>query len=733
MPDEPLSGDKIWGAKGGVSWPGLADLRAMAVGVLFVALSSLILVVQIPENEGAQQIKVGDVAQRDVLAPHHITYISDVSTKAARDRAAVSVPQIYDPPDTRIARQQVGRARQIFDYFDSVRADTYASLDDKRGLIAAVTDLTLTDSVIGSMLAASDETWNTIKTEALSVLDQAMRAEVRSDGLSITRRRLPMLLHLEVSDQAATVAVAIAEDLIQPNTFVNEERTAEERRLASENVQPVTVTYEKNESVLRVGDLVRPEDIEALQELGLQQPAFELPDVIGTIGYVALIALVMGLYLVRFRPRALDKPRYQGLLLLLLLMFIGLARGMIPGHTLLPYLFPMAALSIMLAALIEVQLGVLATLLVGLIVGYIAGGSLELTIYSVMSGLVGIFSLGRVERVNRLLWSSVYVALMNVAIVLIFRVPTGDFDSVGLLQLMATAAANGALSASLTLIGFFLVGNLMGITTSLQLQDLARPTQPLLRQLLLRAPGTYHHSLMVSNLAEQAAERVGADALLARVGAYYHDIGKAVRPYFFVENQIEGVNVQDRLDPRTSAQIIISHVKDGLDLARSHRLPRDVRVFIPEHQGTGLIKYFYHQALEQGDNAAQVDEADFRYPGPKPQSKETGIVMLADSSEAAVRAERPTSVDEIDKIVRCVIADKLNSGELDECDLTMRDLDRCRAAFVEVLQGIFHPRTKYPGQAVEELAPANPVAALSPPQPASPALPAAESAPELEG
>ncbi len=732
MPDDPLSGNKILDAKGNASWPGLADLRAMAVGVLFVALSSLILVAQIPEDAGAQQIKVGDVAQRDVLAPRHITYVSEVSTKAARARAAASVSEIYDPPDARIARQQVGRARQIFDYFDSVRADTYASAADKRELIAAVTDLTMTDNIIDGMLAASDETWNTIKTEALSVLDQAMRAEVRPDGLAITRRRLPMLLHLEVSDQAATIAVSIAEDLIQPNTFVNEERTAEERRLASENVQPVTITYEKNESVLRVGDLVRPEDIEALQELGLQQPAFELPDAMGAIGYVVLIALVMGLYLVRFRPRALDKPRYQGLLLLLLLMFIGLARFMIPGHTLLPYLFPMAALAIMLAALIEVQLGILATLLVGLIVGYISGGSLELTIYSVMGGLVGIFSLGRVERVNRLLWSSVYVALMNMAIVLVFRVPTGDFDSVGLLQLMATAAANGVLSASLTLIGFFLVGNLMGITTSLQLQDLARPTQPLLRQLLLRAPGTYHHSLMVSNLAEQAAERVGADALLARVGAYYHDVGKAVRPYFFVENQIEGVNVQDRLDPRTSAQIIISHVKDGLELARKHRLPHDVRVFIPEHQGTGLIKYFYYQALEQGGNPAQVDEADFRYPGPRPQSKETGIVMLADSSEAAVRAERPASVDEIDKIVRCVIADKLTCGELDECDLTMRDLDRCRAAFVEVLQGIFHPRTKYPGQAVEELAPASP-AALPPPQSAPPPVPAVKSAPELEG
>jgi putative nucleotidyltransferase with HDIG domain len=732
MPDDPLSGDKILGGKGGASWPELADLRAMVVGVLFVALSSLILVAQIPDNGGTQQIKVGDVAQRDVLALRHISYISEVSTKAARARAAASVSAIYDPPDARIARQQVARARQIFDYFDSVRADTYASADGKRELIAAVTDLTLTDNVIDGMLAASDDTWNVIKAEALSVLDQAMRAEIRPDGLAVARRRLPMLLHLEVSDQAATVVVAIVEDLIQPNTFVNEERTAEERRVASENVQPVTVTYEKNESVLRVGDLVRPEDIEALQELGLQQPAFELPDAMGAIGYVVLIALVMGLYLVRFRPRALDQPRYQVLLLLLLLMFIGLARGLIPGHTLLPYLFPMAALSMMLAALIEVQLGVLATLLIGLIVGYIASGSLELTIYSVMGGLVGIFSLGRVERVNRLLWSSIYVALMNVAIILVFRVPTGDFDSVGLLQLMATGVANGVLSTSLTLIGFFLVGNLMGITTSLQLQDLARPTQPLLQQLLRRAPGTYHHSLMVSNLAEQAAERVGADALLARVGAYYHDVGKAVRPYFFVENQVEGVNVQDRLDPRTSAQIIISHVKDGLDLARKHRLPRDVRVFIPEHQGTGLIKYFYLQALEQASDPAQVDEADFRYPGPKPQSKETGIVMLADSSEAAVRAERPASVDEIDKLVRCVIADKVASGELDACDLTIRDLDRCRAAFVEVLQGIFHPRTKYPGQAVEELAPASP-AALPAPQPAPPALSAVKSAPELEG
>jgi putative nucleotidyltransferase with HDIG domain len=382
---------------------------------------------------------------------------------------------------------------------------------------------------------------------------------------------------------------------------------------------------------------------------------------------------------------------------------------MVPGHTVLPYLLPMAALSIMLAVLIEVQLSILVTILIGLIIGYVADGSLEFTAYAVLGGLVGAFSLGRVDRVNRLLWSGVYVSLMNLAVVLVFRGIGSNVDPMGLVQLIAAGVANGVFSASLTLIGFFLAGNFLGITTSLQLHELARPTQPLLRQLLLRAPGTYHHSLLVSNLAEQAAERIGADALLTRVGAYYHDVGKMVRPYFFVENQMEGVNVQDRLDPQTSAQIIISHVKDGIDLAKKYRVPRDVRDFIPEHQGTGIIKYFYHQAVERADDPSLLDEDDFRYPGPKPQSKETAIVMLADSCEAAVRASHPTSIEEVDKIVRRIVTDKLTSGELDECDLTTRDLDQVRSAFVEMLHGVFHPRVKYPEGVKEEPAGDSPV------------------------
>ncbi len=454
---------------------------------------------------------------------------------------------------------------------------------------------------------------------------------------------------------------------------------------------------------------------ETLGTLALQGPTLEL---LGILAYVTLIGLVMRLYLVRFRPRLLDQARYQWLLLLLVMLFAGAALVMLPANTFLPYLFPMAALSILLAMLIDPHLSIMVTILVGLGVGYIAHGSLALTVYTVMGGLIGFLSLERMKRVSRVPWTGVYVALSNVTTVLVFDISGGNYDALELSQLLLMGVANGVLSASLALIGFFLANSWMGITTSVQLLDLAEPTQPLLRQLLLRAPGTYHHSLLVSDLAEQAAERIGADALLTRVGAHYHDVGKMGQPEFFIENQQQMSNDHDRLDPRASAQIIISHVKDGLKLAKKYRLPREVRAFIAEHQGTGLVKYFYHQALEQADDPAQVDEADFRYPGPKPQSKETAIVMLADSCEAAVRAERPTSMEEIDQVVHRVIIDKVSSGELDECDLTIRDLDQIRSAFVEMLTGAFHPRIKYPVEATENLT-APPVPPLPAPTPPS--------------
>jgi len=376
--------------------------------------------------------------------------------------------------------------------------------------------------------------------------------------------------------------------------------------------------------------------------------------------------------------------------------FALIAKVMVEGHTILPYLFPLATLSMLLSILFEPQLAVMATILLSATVGFLSDGSLELTAYSLFGGLVASLRLGRVERLNVLFWSGTYVAIANLAVVLTFRLPGHNYDTLGLLTLIGASLANGALAASLTMAGLVPLSNIFGVLTSFQLHELARPTHPLLRQLLLKAPGTYHHSILVSNLAEQAAESIGADDLLARVGAYYHDIGKTTRPYFFVDNQVEGVNVHDRLDPYTSAQVIVSHVKDGLNLAQKYDLPPRLRDFIAEHQGTSLVSYFYQEARQESETPDSVDKAQFRYPGPRPLSRETAIVMLADSCEAAVRSARPNSSEEIDKLVRKIINDKLSQGELDDSELTLQDLKNIRAAFVKTLQGVFHPRVKYP-------------------------------------
>jgi len=314
-----------------------------------------------------------------------------------------------------------------------------------------------------------------------------------------------------------------------------------------------------------------------------------------------------------------------------------------------------------------------------------------------IGSVVAALIVSRLERLSTFAWAAWAIAIVNAAVAVSFRLFSQGYDFVGLIQLIGASVANGILSSSLTFATFSWLGGLVGITTPLQLLELARPTHPLTRRLMLEAPGTYHHSLLVGNLGERAAELVGADTLLVRVAALHHDVGKVLRPYFFVENQTNGDNYHQQLDPTTSAQIIISHVKDSLELARKHHFPDAVLDVIAQHHGTTRVGlgYFYQQARQE-TGKGEIDEAAFRYPGPRPHSKEAAIIMLADSVEAAVRASKPSSPGEMERIVRKITNDRLVSGELDKCDLTLRDLAAIRGAFIDVLQGVFHPRIQYP-------------------------------------
>ncbi|MBN1992876.1 MAG: HDIG domain-containing protein [Anaerolineae bacterium] len=689
--DNQISGRHIW--------------RGLLIALAFLSVSIFILVYQFaPAEDVIEDLDVGQVAPRDILAPQQFEYTSALRTEAERELRRKAISTIYTQPDPKVARQQVDRLRKIFDYLETIRADPYGSLAEKSEWIAAIPDLSLSDIVVDQILIMDENNWSETHQEALVVLNQAMRGEIRESQIAATRRQLPTLVPLDTPDEYANVIVDITDDLIKPNTFPDEARTETDRQAAAEAVEPVKIKVEKNESIISAGEIVTAREKEALEVLrGLQQPESSwFEDFIAPALLMLLITIIIGVYVLQYMPQILPDSKRLLVLALVLLIFVAMAKLMIPNAG-LAYLYPIAALTMFIVTVIDVQLAFILTTVLAFLAGYLATDNIQaIVVYLILGGWTGALALGKSQRVNALLWACVYVGIVNTSVILIFNLSSIDFTTAGIL-LFLEGVLNGIFAAGLALVGLFFIGNVVGITTPVQLLDLGRPTHPLQRQLLLKAPGSYQHSLMVGNLAEQAAERIGADALLVRVMAYYHDIGKVQRPYFFIENQREGVNVHEKLEPQISAQIIISHVKDGLDLARKYRLPKVVKDGIAQHHGTSQVRYFYHQALKAAEEKhTHVDEASFRYPGPIPQTREIGILMLADVSETTVRALKPNSAEEIDHIVHRAIIDKFETGQLNDCDLTIADLHHIRRAFVDILQGVHHPRIKYPDQVKAE-------------------------------
>ena len=671
-------------------------MRVWLIGVLFTAAIAGVLIWQTSPGDRVT-FEVGDVATRDVRSPRRDTFVSQLLTEDARKRAEINVLPVYSPPDARVARQQIAYARAVADFIRVVRADSYTSPTQKQAALSTIEGVSISPQQAERIISFRDDAWARTEAEMLNVLDLAMRGEIRESSVAQVRFRIPAMVSVDLTEEQAAIAGSLAQQFIAPNTFLDTEATAAARAKASQAVEPVSRSFSAGQIIVREGQIVSAQDVEALDYFGLRQPKDERGDQLSAILHASVLTLLVGLYLWRFEPSIWNRPRRLTLLAALILLFAVTAKGMITGRTVLPYLFPAAALPILLTILAGPNLAVLVAAVMGSLVGVMSHDSLELAAYSISGGLVAVLALGRVERLSAYFRAGLYVALVNVAVVLAFRLPSGVTDTFGLLTLVVAGIANGGVSASLSVGGLFLIGNLFDVTTTLQLQELSRPNHPLLQLLLMKTPGTYHHTLMVANLAEQAAERIGVNALLVRVGAFYHDVGKTARPYMFVENQVEGSNVHDKLDARTSAEIITRHVQDGLDLAKRYRLPTSIRAFIPEHHGTMRASFLYQKAVQQaGGDASQVDEQAFRYPGPKPQSKETALLMLADGCEAAVRAARPSSEKEISEIVRKVISDRIACGQLTDCPLTLRDLDLIRESFTLTLQGVFHPRIQYP-------------------------------------
>lgn len=645
----------------------------------------------------------GDIAPRDVRSPRRIAYQSSIRISEQQQTAEAAVEPVYTSPDADVARQQLERTQQVLDYLGSVRADSLATPSQRRAWVMAVPELgRLPVGVADGLLALSNASWDRVQSETFDVVAQAMRQSVREGSLEQTWREIPSLVGLDLSAEEAAVTAALAQWMIVPNSFYDDAATQAARQHAREAVDSILITYESGEMIVREGQRVTALHMEALRAAGLQQPHTRWSDVASHALLAVSGVCALMLFLARFQADVLQETRKFLLLALMLALFLLLARLMVPDRVTLRYLFPAPALALLLAAALGPATGVIASLVIGLAAAMIGGQSLELAAYATFGGLVAAILLGRVDRVAKIFRAALFVAVAQVVALVSFDLLLVRLEPVDLALRLLMAVINAGVSASLALGLLFLVGPLFDIITTFRLIDLSRPDHPLLQRLLHEAPGTYHHSLMVASMAEQAAESIGADALLTRVGAYYHDIGKIARPYFFVENQIEGMNPHERLDPMTSAEIIVGHVRDGLELARRYRIPARVRAFIPEHHGTKRASFQYERAVEMaGGDVERVNEADFCHKGPRPRSKETTLVMLADGSEAIVRSRRPATPDELAEAVNAIFERIVRSGQLDESPIRMSELVKVKESFITTLKGVFHPRLTYPEPANE--------------------------------
>jgi len=690
----------------------LAPVRAWLAGrdwgriALLVAtvlvLSALLSLHLLPDKVS---LHIGDLSASDIRAMRTVRYLDDDATGRLKMEAAAQAEPVYTTVHAASEADET-----IGEVYQRLRRDQALRLDPVRasqGLRREV-GLTIPAPLLAPLLRAGAYHLDQAERLTHQAVHDALDREIRDDRPGeLAEARAQVADRLRASLLPRThlpAAAAIAGAVLQPNRLLDRRRTANAAQSAERLVAPVYGQVFAGDTVVRRDQVVTPGAIAKLRALGLQNPRLDPGTVAGVAGLVAFMVGIVCFWLSRDYPAIFRSTKTLVLLsLLVTLGVLGLRLGSaMLGVRLSTSQFGyvgmvwVAATGMLIAALIRPRVALLVTALLAAQSGVILGNDLRFSILTLLSTWVAIFAVADIRSRSDVLWAGGILCAANVVLSLLVGQLQGDARAdIG--QSVIWAFFSGALSVALFGVSAALFERLFGITTHLGLLELSDPNRALLRRFCELAPGTYTHSILVGNLAVAGAEAVGADALLCRVGALYHDLGKMQRAQFFVENQAGGDNAHERLNPSLSALVVTAHVKDGLEIAEREKLPPVVKAFIVEHHGTSLIRYFYHQQCAGDDSeAAPALESQFRYGGPKPQSRETAILMLADSIEAASRTLDKPTLGRIEDLVTKIIDAQLADGQLDECDITQRDLRGIQSAFTRLLSGMLHSRIDYP-------------------------------------
>ena len=665
------------------------------VGLAVMIFLSLVLPISLRQETSL--LNIGDVAFQDINAPRTFSYESTILTEQAQNDAEKSVQPIYLAADPSITRKQVEKLRVVLNYISAVRSDSYSTLGQKISDVQKISDLTISSETAESIFSLDDQKWADIQEESLYLLEEMMRNSIREDQIATMQRNVSTQISFDFSETESGIINDIVTQMIVANSLYSNDATSEAIHTARENVQPVVKTYVAGETIVSSGEVIDALTWEALQELGYTEPKNKLLDYLSAALLTAVLITFNTLYIRRIRQTTGKRIQDLPIIAITFMVFLLAAKLIIPNHTILPYMFPLAAFGLTIASLYDYETGLIFSITLSILAAYNESSTIDLAIYYLIPTAIAIFILGRGRRITIFFMAGLAIGFSGSALVIAYRLLNSYLDFSGVSSLIGAAFINGFGSISLTLIFQYILSQLTGKTTALQLMDLARPDHPLLQELLINAPGTYQHSLQVSNLAEQAAKVINADALLTRVGSLYHDVGKLKNPLFFIENQpTTQIDTHDKMNPVNVSSTIIRHVEDGLRLAQEYHLPPQIQAFIKEHHATSLTRYQYNQAVNESADPNKINAELFRYPGPDPNSKETALLMLADGCEARVRAESPKTVEEIKKIVDAAIDHYLSNGYLAHTELTLNDLRLVSESFTKTLKNSYHQRVKYP-------------------------------------
>lgn len=665
--------------------------RSIVFILTFIFIYFLLLTAPVTKK---YDIKEGEIAKFNIKAPRDIK--DEFTTKSLIKQAVDGVTLQY----TKKSEIAIEVINDMNSYFIKVRDIKSTAVDDKEKIskLKLLTQVTLTDEEYIELLKLKDDEVSTLNNLVVNTLREAYDTNniMKDKPDDIKKTQEAVLFKINSNKQTPKVINEIAETIvtseIKPNYFYNEDKTNQLKDEAMKSVTPFVI--KKDQIIVQEGEPVEKYQIELLKSAGLYNTNSKFDwYVYVSMGVIILLVMILQwYYLYKYKNELYIDLSKMILINILNCISLVLARTL---SIISPFLIPFACIPMTFTLLLDYEVSLWISIVNCIIISSVVGFNIEITLLSIINTVVGSIILKKMQQRNDILYATLYIALMNA----IFTSSVGFLLSNNITDVLSKTAysfAASVLSGVLT-IGFLpFFESTFDIVTTMKLLELSNPNNPLLKRLLLEAPGTYHHSILVGNLAEMAADAVGGNSVLARVASYYHDVGKIKRPYFFKENQINNDNPHNKITPNLSTLIITSHVKDGVELAKEYKIPKVIQDIMEQHHGTTLVKYFYLTMKNASDKPDEINPEDFMYDGPIPETKEAGIIMMADSVEASVRSIVEPTNGKIEEMVNNIIKARLNEGQLNNCDLTLKDLEKIREAFLKVFIGIYHKRIEYP-------------------------------------